>query len=169
MIEGFELHRTDFDHLFDAMRVAKSRLRNYAEPFARQVLGAATVDSKNGWVHWDVKPAYSLDGESLVGVDFIRIIYDDRGAPTRTVKREHFTPPVDPNGPLTDDQRKALFSGVREAFGDIDSGERYAFTRKVLGKKPGHDVSWAHGKPGTITAGEASRLLDVLDAVKELV
>jgi hypothetical protein len=78
-------------------------------------------------------------------------------------------PLVDPNGPLTDDQRKALFAGVREAFGDIDAEERYAFTRKVLGKQPGWDVSWAEGKPGCITYAEASRLLDVLDAVKELV
>lgn len=76
---------------------------------------------------------------------------------------------IDTSGPLTDDQRKALFAGFRDAFGPIDAEYRYRFTRKVLGKPDGHYVSWAADKPGTITAAEADRLLDVLDAVKELV
>lgn len=169
MIEGFEKHKGEFAFLFDTQRAARQSLRTYAEPFARKVLGENVVDSTNGWVHWDLRPVYGVDGE-LQAIDFIKIIDDDRGAPYRSTVREHFKPPIDPDGPLTDDQRKALFAGFRETFGyDADAGDRYAFTRKILGKPGGHDVSWAADKPGTITYAEASRLLDVLDAVKELV
>lgn len=110
--------------------------------------------------------------------DYAKDVYDyastmDEPARTRimdTVAEIWPTIEIDPNGPLTDDQRKALFAGFRDAFGyDADAEDRYLFTRKVLGKPGGHDVSWAADKPGTITYAEASRLLDVLDAVKELV
>lgn len=73
---------------------------------------------------------------------------------------------VDPNGPLTDDQRRALFGGLRDAGLGEDGPSRYRFTRAVLGKDASAAVSWSVHKAGTITAGEASRLLDVLDAIK---
>lgn len=73
---------------------------------------------------------------------------------------------IDPNGPLTDEQRRALFGGFRDAGLDESGPARYRFTRAVLGKDANATVSWSTHKAGTITAGEASRLLDVVAAIK---
>jgi hypothetical protein len=70
---------------------------------------------------------------------------------------------VDPNAPLSDDQRRALFAAFRDVFPN-STGEhaRYVFTRVVLGKEAGTTVSWSSHKPGALTHGEASRVLDAL-------
>ena len=92
----------------------------------------------------------------LVGVDGVKeVLIDFLGAPS-----------VDPNGPMTDEQRSALFAGFRDVFGDDYSDEqRYAFTRLALGFDPADDfthVSWARRGKGALTAGEASKVLNTL-------
>lgn len=74
---------------------------------------------------------------------------------------------ADTSGPLTGEQRKALFVNFRELFG-ADDDARYRFTRKALGKRNGEVVSWSADKPGALTQDEASRLLDVFAALGEV-
>lgn len=69
---------------------------------------------------------------------------------------------IDANGPLTADQRRALFAAMRDAGIEDSNANRYKITRAILGKSTGEPVSWSDHKPGWITYGEASRLLDVL-------
>lgn len=88
-IEGLDLHRDDFTALFGAVTDAQQRLRSYAEPFARQVLGDEYVDNPNGWLGWVVQPAYSVSG-GLVALHFTAIIYDDRSPATRKTIRVEF-------------------------------------------------------------------------------
>lgn len=73
--------------------------------------------------------------------------------------------PVDPRGPLTAEQRRALFANFTEVFGHSEPETRYAFTRMVLGLVPSATVSWSDHKEGTITASMASMVLDALDAL----
>lgn len=71
---------------------------------------------------------------------------------------------VDPNGPLTAEQRNALFATFGEVFADTNDEARYAFTRLVLGLDPDAPVSWSSAAtPRCITAGEASKVLDALN------
>lgn len=85
--------------------------------------------------------------------------------PTQDEDGNYVVVPADTSGPLTDEQRRALFAAFREAFDGADDTDRYTFTRKILGKPAAAVVSWSDAKRGTITANEASRLLDVLAAV----
>lgn len=85
--------------------------------------------------------------------------------PTQDEDGNYVVVPTDTSGPLTDEQRRALFAAFREAFDGADDTDRYTFTRKILGKPAAAVVSWSDAKRGTITADEASRLLDVLAAV----
>lgn len=71
--------------------------------------------------------------------------------------------PLD-DGPLRDDQRRALFASFSQVFGAPHKPVRDLFTRMILGKDVDAPVSWSTWANGTITAAEASRLLDVLDA-----
>jgi hypothetical protein len=70
---------------------------------------------------------------------------------------------TDPNGPLTAEQRAALFAGFSDVFGTAGNEQRYAFTRMVLGKSAHESVSWSTHKPGRLTYGEASKVLDALN------
>lgn len=70
---------------------------------------------------------------------------------------------IDPNGPLTDDQRNALFAAFSDVFGGNDQEQRLAFTRLVLNKPGTAQVSWSRHKAGRLTAGEASKVLDALN------
>lgn len=88
MVEGIELHHSNFHGLFDDIRLAKQALRDYAEPFARQVLGDLFVDNLSGWRGWDVTPVYS--DRVLVALDFVRILYNDRGPDERKAIRVSF-------------------------------------------------------------------------------
>lgn len=88
-IEGFDLHRKDFDWLFGAVTTAKQRLRDYAEPFARHVLGDQYLDETNTWTGWDVRPVYK--GGALIALDFDAIIHDDRGPSTVRSSRITFS------------------------------------------------------------------------------
>lgn len=67
---------------------------------------------------------------------------------------------VNPNGPMTQEQRGALFASFGEVFGHTDRPARLAFTGMVLGKNP-ERLSWSNH--GGITYGEASKVLDALD------
>jgi hypothetical protein len=70
--------------------------------------------------------------------------------------------PVDNSGPMTAEQRKALFALWRIAFDDGGGRvERHAFTRAVLGANV--RPSWSAA--GNLTTNQASRLLDVLGVV----
>lgn len=91
----------------------------------------------------------------LGGVDgVIEVLTDFLGAPL-----------VDPNGPMTDDQRRALFAAMRDVFGDYTDEQRYAVTRLALGRASFDVVSWSRYGAGRLTAGEASRVLDYLQAL----
>lgn len=68
----------------------------------------------------------------------------------------------DPNDPMTDDQRRALFAAYGKVFGGDNRDGRLAFTRIVLAAGPTDTVSWSKNAPGSLTAGEASRVLDAL-------
>lgn len=149
-----------FARLFNEVKMAQSALRDYARPFARQRLGNQYVDNANGYLGWDVVGVW--DGGSLVGLDFKAITADDRGPATFRNFREMF---IDPNGPLTDDQRRALFGAFGEVFGHTDQAQRLAFTRMVLGKHADAVVSWSKNKTGRLTYGEASKVLDALDVL----
>lgn len=74
-------------------------------------------------------------------------------------------PSIDPNGPMTDDQRRALFAAMRDVFGDYTDEQRYAVTRLALGRASFDVVSWSRYGAGRLTAGEASRVLDYLQAL----
>lgn len=72
----------------------------------------------------------------------------------------------DPNGPMTDEQRRALFAAWRDADLSERQVDRHDFTRTVLdttGK-----VSWARSGSGALTAGQADRLLEVLRMLKRV-
>lgn len=71
----------------------------------------------------------------------------------------------DPDGPLTDDQRRALFASFGAVFGQREADTRYAFTRMVLGKSANEYVSWSSHKYGTLTYAEASKVLDALNVL----
>ena len=72
-------------------------------------------------------------------------------------------PDIDPNGPLTAEQRAALFAGFTDVFGSSDREQRLAFSRLVLNKTSADPVSWATWRPGTLTFAEASKVLDALN------
>lgn len=73
---------------------------------------------------------------------------------------------VDENSPLTDDQRSALFATFGEVFADSDQDKRLAFTGMVLNKDPrAVAISWSRHKPGALTYGEASQVLDALNVL----
>lgn len=104
----------------------------------------------------DLYANHTVEGPAT---DFIWPQMDDDG--------NYVTSNVDTSGPITEDQRRALFAGFRELFG-ADDGARYRFTRKALGKRNGEVVSWSADKPGALTQDEASRLLDVFAALGEV-
>lgn len=70
-------------------------------------------------------------------------------------------PDHNPNGPMTQEQRGALFAAFGEVFGHSDAVTRHAFTGMVLGRND--RCSWAGN--GGITYGEASKVLDALDVL----
>lgn len=75
-------------------------------------------------------------------------------------------PLVDPNGPLTADQRKSLFASWSVNFTAEASREnRHAFTKAVLGD----DVNPSWRDVGGITAGQADRLLRAMEVVSHLI
>ena len=76
-------------------------------------------------------------------------------------------PAQDPNGPLTSEQRRALFAAFEEVFGTREQGPRLSFTSLVLGTSPAVTRSWSEYKPGRLTYGEASKLLDWLDVMNQ--
>lgn len=65
---------------------------------------------------------------------------------------------------IRDDQRRALFAAFGQVFGVPYRDARVMFTRMILGKDVDAPVSWSCWNKAAITADEASRLLDVLDA-----
>lgn len=74
---------------------------------------------------------------------------------------------TDTSGPMSSEQRKALFGTWREAFGDgSQQVDRHLFTKAVLGDRIS-DPSWAVG--GEITRDKAKHLLTVLGVVATLV
>ena len=73
-------------------------------------------------------------------------------------------PTVDPNAPLTDDQRRALFAAYGDAFRDTTNEGRYSFTRLVLGLDPLVLVSWTARSDYAITTAEADKVLAALRA-----
>lgn len=80
------------------------------------------------------------------------------------VKRTVRTMFDDPNAPITETQRRALFSVFAEVFGASEQTQRIAFTAMVLGKDPEKvAISWSSNKPGALTVAEASKVLDALD------
>lgn len=99
-----------------------------------------------------------LVGTSDVAVgEFKRSLIDYLGAPRH-----------DPNGPLTDEQRSAIFASLRDAFGQIpDVEKRRAFISGATGRPLG-EASLASKSPHTITYGEASRVLDLLSQIIDL-
>jgi hypothetical protein len=74
-------------------------------------------------------------------------------------------PPFDPDAPVKEDQRRALFATFGEVFGDTDQAKRIAFTRMVLGTPASADLSWSPTKPGYLTVAQASRVLDALNVL----
>lgn len=72
---------------------------------------------------------------------------------------------INPNAPITAEQRRALFVTFTDVFGASEQAQRLAFTRMVLGADAGDRVSWSSNKPGALTVSEASRVLDALDAL----
>lgn len=91
----------------------------------------------------------------LGGVDgVIEVLTDFLGAPL-----------IDPNAPMTDEQRSALFAAMRDVFGDYSDAQRYAVTRLALGRASFDVVSWSRYGAGRLTAGEASKVLDYLGAL----
>lgn len=68
----------------------------------------------------------------------------------------------DRSGPITDEQRAALFAAMRDVFGDYSSAQRYAVTRLTLGLPPDATVSWSRYDGACLTHDEASRVLDTL-------
>lgn len=74
-------------------------------------------------------------------------------------------PEVDPNSPLTRDQRRALFAAYGDAFRDTTDEARYTFTRLVLGLDPETSVSWTDRSAFAISNSEASQVLDALRAL----
>lgn len=92
--------------------------------------------------------------------DFVWPVKDEDG---NYVPAQHRT---DTFGPLTEEQRRALFASFGEVFGDAAQPQRIAFTAMVLGKDPRTEaISWSQNKPGALTADEASKVLDALDAL----
>lgn len=76
---------------------------------------------------------------------------------------------------IRDDQRRALFAAFYGVFGWRDhergfgfSQARKVFTRMILGLDVDAPVSWSTCSVGTISASQASRLLDVLDACERV-
>lgn len=76
-------------------------------------------------------------------------------------------PKADPNGPLTADQRRALFALFDEVFTSRRNGARYIFTNTVLGNDPNTIVSWSEWKQGSLTFNQASKVLDALTALRD--
>lgn len=78
----------------------------------------------------------------------------------------NYIPAYDPNAPLTDDQRRALFATWGNVFGGDSQEARILFSRMVLGYGDRIPVSWSRTKPGALTAGEASKVLDALSMLE---
>lgn len=73
------------------------------------------------------------------------------------------------SGPLTADQRRALFAGCRNVFGDILNQDRYALTRAVLDLPADAPVSWSSVDDHAITYKQASHLLNVLSVMESII
>lgn len=109
----------------------------------------------------DIYADFEIEGtaDSLVWPD-----QDDDG--NYIVAAPVAAPEVDNSGLFSEDQRRALFALFGDVFGGSDQPQRIAFTAMVLGKNPQTDaISWSRYKPGALTANEASRVLDALDAL----
>lgn len=89
MIDGIDLHHGDFRYLFDKVQEAKAALRSYAEPFVRHVLDGSYLDETNTWTGWEVNPVYK--NGVLIALDFVGILYDDRGPTQRKIERVTFS------------------------------------------------------------------------------
>lgn len=68
--------------------------------------------------------------------------------------------------PLTHEQRQVMFPTFQSVFGSTEKPARKVFTRLVLGKPADEAVSWADNWNGTITRGEASKVIDALKALE---
>ncbi len=74
---------------------------------------------------------------------------------------------VDASGPLTVDQRRALFASFHEVFTSRRNGARYVFTNMVLGNDPNTGVSWSEYSHNAITRHQASQVLGALAALSD--
>lgn len=75
------------------------------------------------------------------------------------------TPEVDPDAPISDDLRRALFAAYGDAFHDTTDEGRYSVTRLVLHLGSEDYVSWTARSEFAITNGEAVKVLDALRAL----
>jgi len=78
---------------------------------------------------------------------------------------EPLVPEVDPDAPLSDDLRKALFAAYGDAFRDTTDEARYTFTRLVLGLSDDVPVSWTNRREHAISNFEAGLVLNSLRAL----
>lgn len=90
-----QLDQAEFSDRFTALHSARGCLRDFAEPFARGVLGDQYIDDTTGWLGWDVTPVYTDD--VLTALDFVAIIDDDRGPGSRVPTRVKFHNPARPD------------------------------------------------------------------------
>lgn len=106
--------------------------------------------------------------EQMANLRKVQVALWDQGfaseaSAVRDVRNTLRTKRVDPNAPRTADQVRALFGEFTDAFGTSDQDVRHRFTQAVLGA----DVNPSWAGHGTLTVGQADRLLDVLAVVNE--
>lgn len=74
---------------------------------------------------------------------------------------DKYDPPFDPNAPIDDATRKALFARLREHYGyNLDDSARLAKVSLLAGKE-----IQSMSRRGNMTMGDARRVFDILDAV----
>lgn len=147
-----------FDLLFGQHRSITNRIRQTAEPLAREHLGRAYTDGNSAWFSWDVHPVYT-DG-TLTALDLVAITHIDRDPHTRRTIRVQFE---DPTAPITQGLRSALFAQWNEVFPGAGKERRYAFTRLALGRDD--KVSWSSSKDESMSIADARKVLDALKAL----
>lgn len=103
----------------------------------------------------------TVNGESMSFEAFVNL-----SDPTWESLRRGVTPTtVDTSDPILDEQRRALFAMFSRVFGNTEDGPRSVFTRTILGRADA--TSWSTTSPDAITADQASRLLEALDAIEQ--
>lgn len=71
---------------------------------------------------------------------------------------DKYDPPFDPDAPIDDDTRKALFAYLRGQFGSLSDADRLRKVSKFAGKEI-HSMS----RRGNMTMGDARRVFAVLE------